>query len=670
MAEVFLGIIPGIGGFKKLVAIKRLLPQLAQDPEIIRMFLDEARLLARFSHPNIINVYDLGRVKNSYFLAMEYFHGLNLDRLLRLCIKKNVNLPPEYTAQIIVDVCDVLDYVHNFAENSSTPLRLIHRDISPQNIMLGFNGVVRVLDFGIAKDLGKLSRTRPATIKGKAPYIPPEQISQKTDIDHRADLFSLGIVLFELVTHRLPFLCDSEIDMLMSNLNKPIPDPRDLKPTLDDDLARIIVRATQKDPGHRYQSAKKMRIELEKYLLDRQVRLDKHDLAAFMHKLVPKKRVKIEAVMSGAAPVSVPPKIPQPTDTKPAAVARQETASVLPETAQTAPSSGEIAHPATAKTTPPSGETATVKPDPIPEEDNFSFIVEKNRSPVLLLTLVFALLAGGAAATIMFWDRLAGTDAGPTVDPEPQEEKVIEPIKPPAESEKQVAGSVITPTETQPEPDKTDTEEQLTAPPAAKQRVTRSSKSLIKRKSSQRRAAKLRTWAKKRDHGATSEEDAEEKPGRRESDSDAAGPDSATTAAVIPESDTQEGKDKSKTEPGDRNTTSAKPDGTEPPAAEVVETPPAKPTYQPPEVIAKRRIAGDDPIYPPVARAARIHAIVLVKIYIAPEGRVTNHKFLKSKEVFEGAVLKAIKTWRFRPHTINGRPVGTYTVYKFVFSLN
>jgi serine/threonine-protein kinase len=668
MAEVFLGIIPGIGGFKKLVAIKRLLPQLAQDPEIIRMFLDEARLLARFSHPNIINVYDLGRVKNNYFLAMEYFHGLNLDRLLRLCIKKNVNLPPEYTAQIIVDVCDVLDYVHTFAENSSTPLRLIHRDISPQNIMLGFNGVVRVLDFGIAKDLGKLSRTRPATIKGKAPYIPPEQISQKTDIDHRADIFSLGIVLFELVTHRLPFLCDSELDMLMSNLNKPIPDPRDLKPTLDDDLARIIVRATQKDPGHRYQSAKKMRIELEKYLLGRQVRLDKHDLAAFMHKLVPKKHVKIKAVMSGAAPVSVPPKIPQPPDTKPAAVTRQETASALPATAQTAPSSGEIALPETAQATPPSWETATVKPDPIPEEDNFSFIVEKNRSPVLLLALVFALLAGGAAATIMFWDQLAGTDAGPTVDPEP-EEKVIEPIKPPAESEKQVAGSVITSTETQPEPDKADTEEQLTAPPAAKQREPRSSKLLIKRKASQRHAARLRTWAKKRAPGATSEEDAKEKPGRRESDSDAAGPDSATTAAVIPGSDTQ-GRDKSKTEPGDQNTTSAKPDVTEPPAAEVVETPPAKPTYQPPEVIAKRRIAGDDPIYPPVARAARIHAIVLVKIYIAPEGRVTNHKFLKSKEVFEGAVLKAIKTWRFRPHTINGRPVGTYTVYKFVFSLD
>jgi len=304
MAEIFLGYVQGAGGFKKPVAIKRLLPQHARDPECVKMFLEEARLLARFEHPNIVQVHDVGQLKTSYFLAMEFVHGVGLDRVLKLSARKNQDIPLDYAAAIARDVCDVLDYVHNFTLPDGSSLNLIHRDISPQNIMIAFSGVVKVLDFGIAKKIGSASQTNPSGLKGKAAYMSPEQIAQVQDLDRRTDVFSLGIVLFEMATRRRPFEGLNEIETILSIDKHEVPDPRTFDPKLPDEMAEIILSALQKDRERRYQSAREMLTRLEVFLRDRSASVSKQTLAAFMRDLVPRKKPAKPAGAAGGPTTS------------------------------------------------------------------------------------------------------------------------------------------------------------------------------------------------------------------------------------------------------------------------------------------------------------------------------------------------------------------------------
>ncbi len=204
MAELFQAKITSVEGFEKLVAIKKILPNLTQDKNLVNMFIDEAKLAAMLTHQNIVQIYDLGSMEGAYFIAMEYIHGKDLRVISRKAQGKKLPLPLEYALYIACRISSGLDYSHNLRDFQGNPLKLIHRDISPQNILVTYEGEVKIVDFGIAKAAKKTSDTKEGLIKGKVAYMSPEQAAGKV-IDHRSDIFSTGILLWEMVTGKRMF---------------------------------------------------------------------------------------------------------------------------------------------------------------------------------------------------------------------------------------------------------------------------------------------------------------------------------------------------------------------------------------------------------------------------------------------------------------------------------
>jgi serine/threonine protein kinase len=254
MAEVFLAERVGPGGFKKRVAIKRMLPALTEDDEFREMFLDEARLAARLSHENIVPIHELGVENGTYFLIMEYLSGLSLSSLRR----RGVPMDPDVVIAIGVQLCAGLSYAHDLRSEEGEPLGLVHRDISPQNLMVDERGNVRILDFGIARAAGRTTKTETGAIKGKVPYMAPEQLDGK--VDARTDVYAAGVVLCELACGHRPLEGD-EMTSLAALLRRDVPLPKRLA-SVPEGLRKVIERALSPDPAARYSSASEMRTAL------------------------------------------------------------------------------------------------------------------------------------------------------------------------------------------------------------------------------------------------------------------------------------------------------------------------------------------------------------------------------------------------------------------------
>lgn len=263
MAEVFLAMQQGPGGFERTVAVKRILPHLADVSQFLEMFMDEAQLAAQLSHPNIAHIYDFGAVEDSYFIAMEYIDGIDLSAVLLDC--KINPLPLEHAARIIADLCAALHYAHQLKGGDGNPLGIVHRDISPQNILVSFDGAVKVVDFGIAKAAHHIERTNPGVVRGKFSYMSPEQAQRKT-LDGRSDLFCAGIVLYELCTAEFLFPRTDAGEALKRIRQAEIPkiarNGESLPPLLD----KIIQRSLARNRDDRFQTAAEMQLELETYL--------------------------------------------------------------------------------------------------------------------------------------------------------------------------------------------------------------------------------------------------------------------------------------------------------------------------------------------------------------------------------------------------------------------
>jgi serine/threonine-protein kinase len=263
MAEVFLATQQGPSDFERAVAVKRILPHLADDPQFVEMFMDEARLAAQLSHPNIAHIYEFGRVEDSYFIAMEYIDGIDLSAVILDGPKQPI--PIELAARIIADVCAALHYAHSLTGKSSRPINLVHRDISPQNILVSFGGSVKVVDFGIAKAAIHIERTRPGVVRGKYTYMSPEQVEGKP-LDGRADLFCAGIVLYELCTCEALFPRTDPIQAMRKIRAGDIPRPLRAGMALPTHLERILLRALARKRDERYRNAAEMQMDLEAFL--------------------------------------------------------------------------------------------------------------------------------------------------------------------------------------------------------------------------------------------------------------------------------------------------------------------------------------------------------------------------------------------------------------------
>lgn len=288
MAELFLALQKSVAGFEKLIVVKRVLPGLAQDKAFVEMLLQEARIAATLTHPNIAQVYDVGFVDGDYYIAMEHVHGEDLRSIVRQMKKKQErSFPLEHALSIVLGCCKGLAYAHEKRDLDGNPLQIVHRDISPQNVLVTFTGDVQLVDFGIAKASTNADEDG-TKLKGKVPYMSPEQ-AQGLELDARSDIFSLGVLLFELCTGKRLFKGKDESETLQFIVDGNYPTPRSLNPNLDPELERIIQKALAPELDDRYGNARAMQAELEAFIREKRLVVSPLDLGEWMQHLFDEK---------------------------------------------------------------------------------------------------------------------------------------------------------------------------------------------------------------------------------------------------------------------------------------------------------------------------------------------------------------------------------------------
>ncbi len=284
MAELFKAQLIGQLGFEKLVAIKKILPHLAGDQSFVEMFIDEARITAQLDHRNIVSVFELGTDADTPYIAMQYVDGLDVLALLRECARAQIRLAPDLAALIARDVLDALDYAHNALDVHGRPLSIVHRDISPGNVLLSWRGDVKLTDFGIARAAERRHKTEAGTLKGKYGYMSPEQVSGG-EVDARSDLFSVGILLAEMVMARRLFTSTNDLDILLMVRDARLDRLHKYAQEFPTELRGLVVRALQRRPEDRWQSAAQFRDALDEWIR-RTTRVTSRDLAALIGRVI------------------------------------------------------------------------------------------------------------------------------------------------------------------------------------------------------------------------------------------------------------------------------------------------------------------------------------------------------------------------------------------------
>ncbi|WP_375766051.1 protein kinase [Archangium gephyra] len=339
MAQIYLARQRGPEGFEKLLVIKRILPHLAENGDFVRMFLDEARIAARLDHPNIVDIYDLGAQDDSFFIAMEYIHGEDLRRVWKRAERSGQLIPVPLVCRIMIEACAGLDHAHKQKDAQGKPLGIVHRDVSPQNILLTFEGRVKVVDFGIAKAADQATVTRSGVLKGKYSYMAPEQAAGQKNLDCRTDIFALGVVLYELLTGMRLFKRLTDMATLQAVADCEIAPPSQINPRVPKDLDPIVMKALTRDPEDRYAEALQLQLALEDWLLTHQLPSSTAHVAAFMKELYAA-RLAEEARLGdvlvedadGASPAGagkVPEKAPEKSAAETMAAPRQADTKVL-----------------------------------------------------------------------------------------------------------------------------------------------------------------------------------------------------------------------------------------------------------------------------------------------------------------------------------------------------
>ncbi|MFH1810491.1 MAG: serine/threonine-protein kinase [Pseudomonadota bacterium] len=303
MGAVVLGRKEGARGFEKQAAIKVLLPQFLDSPEVQELFFSEARLAARLTHPNVCQVFDFGEDQGLYYLVMEYLVGDSLTHLVVEQMRRGEHMPLSLAARILTEAARGLHHAHTLCDEQGQPLHVVHRDVSPQNLMITVDGAVKVLDFGIAKSRDRATATQQGILRGKPAYMSPEQ-ARGEPLDARSDIFSLGTVLFELCTHHNPFVRDGVYATIQAIAGERARDPRSLRPELPEAAARIINCALSPDREERFASADVLARALEQLIAHLGHPAGAVDLAAHLQLLFPGPRRSPEqiATVAGRAP--------------------------------------------------------------------------------------------------------------------------------------------------------------------------------------------------------------------------------------------------------------------------------------------------------------------------------------------------------------------------------
>lgn len=357
MAEIFKAAMEGSHGFRKTLVIKRILPRLAEQPDFVEMFIEEAKVMVQLSHPKIVQLLDFGEVEGHLFIAMEYVDGVDGLALLRQCAKKRLRPTTGIAVHIGCEILDALDYAHTLRDDAAQRLGIVHRDVSPSNIFLSRHGEVKLGDFGIARP-GEPERTGMINLRGKYGYMSPEQVSGRP-VDHRADIFAVGTVLAELLMVRRLFLADSDIEILLKVRDARIDRLERYGQRIPAELKQILQAALARDPAMRYQTAASFRDALQRYLFDSRRLVRSGDVRTFLERIdeAPRKETLTGPPRPAVRPARPAPNVgrkrrirlePPPTPmplpvvqtSEEARIATEDALAALAETSRTASLSG------------------------------------------------------------------------------------------------------------------------------------------------------------------------------------------------------------------------------------------------------------------------------------------------------------------------------------------
>jgi len=303
MASVHLARMDGPGGFQKWIAIKRIHPHLVEDESFIQMFLDEARVAARISHPNVATVFELGKEAESFWIAMEYLHGEPLREIMRRTEELGTPMPPEIACRIIADAAEGLHAAHELLGKNGEKLNLVHRDVTPHNLFVTYDGNTKVVDFGIAKFSSRMASTRAGTLKGKLAYMSPEQVAGE-QLDRRTDIFALGVVLWELTTGQRLFRMESDLDTLAKVQDCNVPKPSGIVKGYPLELERVVLKALAKNKNERYRTAREFSRALQSMLMKRGLFIASDEVSAYIKSIFGDRIEKREAHLRWAAEVT------------------------------------------------------------------------------------------------------------------------------------------------------------------------------------------------------------------------------------------------------------------------------------------------------------------------------------------------------------------------------
>jgi serine/threonine protein kinase len=319
MGIVHLAVLKGLAGFTKLLVVKELRAELAHDDAFVAMFFDEARVAARLSHPNIVQTIELGTQDQRHFLAMEYVEGPSLQKFARRARRRGKPVPLAVHLYVLIEILSALEYAHSLTERDGTPTGLVHRDVSPHNVLVSYDGHVKLVDFGIAQTAAAGDATHAGVLKGKMMYMAPEQAACEP-VDRRADVFSAGLMLWEAIVGRQPWEGQSDGAILRRLLAGEIPRVRDALPEVDATLMTIVDRATSAEPADRYPTALAMRNDLEKYRSQLDAKEGALEVGAFLSELFAEDRERLRKVIDnrirlmaerGRTATAVPAPVPE-----------------------------------------------------------------------------------------------------------------------------------------------------------------------------------------------------------------------------------------------------------------------------------------------------------------------------------------------------------------------
>jgi serine/threonine protein kinase len=292
MAEVFRGVAESMRGFKKNIAIKRILPALTKNKKFVAMFLDEARLSLSLQHANIVQVFDIGHSEDTYFIVMEYVDGIDLKALLDWRRRINKRIPVAHSLYVIMEICKGLSYAHELTnQDNEAPLGIVHRDVSPPNVLMSKQGEVKVVDFGLAKATSQVEVTDPGVVKGKMSYLSPEA-ARGEEVDSRADIFAVGILLYEMLTGKRLFYGETDYQTVELVRNAKIPPLRPQNPQVEPELEDVVRKALSKRKEDRFQSATDLQDALAQYSYSRGLKVISRDIAELVRQCLEDKRMQ------------------------------------------------------------------------------------------------------------------------------------------------------------------------------------------------------------------------------------------------------------------------------------------------------------------------------------------------------------------------------------------